>query len=92
MNTSRGAEGAPKWRKRRVTHGRWRAKGGDDEPQHPKDPPSECVRQGQFEPAADEVDVLLYHGFPTHQPVITLFEGDGGLTPPLPSVEESRIS
>ena len=63
---------------------------GDDEAQHPEEPSPEGVGQGQFEAAADEVDVLLYHGHPTHQPVITLFEGDGGLTPPLPSVEESQ--
>ncbi len=58
----------------RVAHGCNHAEASDGEANHPEEPSSEGVRQGQFEPAADEVDALLRHGDANSGRIITLIE------------------
>ena len=58
----------------RFGHGAHDTEAGDDEADDPQNPSPEGVGQGQFEAAADEVNVLLVHTSPKGRSAITLIE------------------
>ena len=65
----------------RFGHGAHDTEASDDEADDPQNPSPEGVGQGQFEAAADEVNVLLVHSRPKEGPAITLIETKSSCQP-----------